>query len=385
DRARRVPPRNAEPPGGGEPSHHPSRDRRRREFPRQLLGLQRWKERDSHGESASGRLPRESFPDDQDRRPDADRGRPPDRGVAPTTPDGRHRSVAVPRGHSDGGSGADLRRRRGDRGSARGEGCREDPLHRFHGTQESRDSPPDARDGRGARVPVRHGPDAAERDGRALRELREEGAADPREGGDRSPRDEAPRGSSDPGQQDREPYRVPSLYDEPPDERRDHGLRLDGNPRAGAPCRPDLPAAVARGGASPSGQDRQRGEGRCVRTLQDDARLRLDRGPSAVARVRIPHARAPRAPQASNCATRISSAVGGGAFAWLALVLLVVQATASVSAGLAPHGTLLAAHGPIAIVNDSDFTPANGVTGGNGTPSDPYVIEGWSIESPSTH
>ena len=101
--------------------------------------------------------------------------------------------------------------------------------------------------------------------------------------------------------------------------------------------------------------------------------------------MRIPHARAPRAPQASNRATRISSAVGGGAFAWLALVLLVVQATASVSAGLAPHGTLLAAHGPIAIVNDSGFTPANGVTGGNGTPSDPYVIEGWSIESPSTH
>src|SRR6266480_7722332 len=90
-------------------------------------------------------------------------------------------------------------------------------------------------------------------------------------------------------------------------------------------------------------------------------------------------------PQASNRATRISSAVGGGAFAWLALVLLVVQATASVSAGLAPHGTLLAAHGPIAIVNDSGFTPANGVAGGNGTPSDPYVIEGWSIDSPSTH
>src|SRR2546429_445244 len=122
-----------------------------------------------------------------------------------------------------------------------GEGRGGDPLYRFHGTQESRDSPPDARDGRGARVPVRHGPDAAERDGRALRELREEGPAGPREGGHRSPRDEAARGSSDPGQQDREPYRVPSLYDEPPDERRDHGLRLDGNPRAGAPCRPDPP------------------------------------------------------------------------------------------------------------------------------------------------
>jgi parallel beta-helix repeat protein len=36
---------------------------------------------------------------------------------------------------------------------------------------------------------------------------------------------------------------------------------------------------------------------------------------------------------------------------------------------------------PILILGDSDFTPENGVTGGNGTPGDPYVIEGWDIDA----
>lgn len=35
--------------------------------------------------------------------------------------------------------------------------------------------------------------------------------------------------------------------------------------------------------------------------------------------------------------------------------------------------------GPIYIYDDSQFTPENGVTGGSGVASDPYVIEGWSI------
>lgn len=42
-------------------------------------------------------------------------------------------------------------------------------------------------------------------------------------------------------------------------------------------------------------------------------------------------------------------------------------------------------HNAIAINSDSDFTVANGVTGGSGTASDPYVISGWSIQyQPST-
>jgi parallel beta-helix repeat protein len=38
-------------------------------------------------------------------------------------------------------------------------------------------------------------------------------------------------------------------------------------------------------------------------------------------------------------------------------------------------------HDPIYIFSNADFTPANGVTSGSGTPSDPFVIEGWEIRS----
>ncbi len=44
---------------------------------------------------------------------------------------------------------------------------------------------------------------------------------------------------------------------------------------------------------------------------------------------------------------------------------------------------LQTSHGPILIEGDSAFTPANGVTGGTGTVSDPYVIEGWDIDAAS--
>ena len=39
------------------------------------------------------------------------------------------------------------------------------------------------------------------------------------------------------------------------------------------------------------------------------------------------------------------------------------------------------AHAPIFIEGDRNFTAANGVTGGSGTQSDPYVIEGWEINA----
>jgi len=38
-------------------------------------------------------------------------------------------------------------------------------------------------------------------------------------------------------------------------------------------------------------------------------------------------------------------------------------------------------HAPIVIVGDSDFIPANGVTGGTGTSSDPFIIEGWEMDA----
>ncbi len=41
-------------------------------------------------------------------------------------------------------------------------------------------------------------------------------------------------------------------------------------------------------------------------------------------------------------------------------------------------------HSLIYIDGNADFTPANGVTGGSGTQSDPYIIEGWDISASST-
>src|SRR6266702_94864 len=41
-------------------------------------------------------------------------------------------------------------------------------------------------------------------------------------------------------------------------------------------------------------------------------------------------------------------------------------------------------HAPIVINGNSDFNSGNGVTGGSGTASDPYVIEGWNITSSGT-
>ena len=40
---------------------------------------------------------------------------------------------------------------------------------------------------------------------------------------------------------------------------------------------------------------------------------------------------------------------------------------------------------PIYINGDADFTSVNGVTGGSGTESDPYIIEGWDIDASSAH
>ena len=42
-------------------------------------------------------------------------------------------------------------------------------------------------------------------------------------------------------------------------------------------------------------------------------------------------------------------------------------------------------HDPILIVGNENFTTANGVTGGNGTEADPYVIDGWEIINSSNN
>lgn len=43
----------------------------------------------------------------------------------------------------------------------------------------------------------------------------------------------------------------------------------------------------------------------------------------------------------------------------------------------------MTAHAPIAIVGNSAFTPANGVSWGSGTQANPYIIENWEIDASS--
>src|SRR3989442_960544 len=45
-----------------------------------------------------------------------------------------------------------------------------------------------------------------------------------------------------------------------------------------------------------------------------------------------------------------------------------------------PTAVPLQAHHPIWICSDSDFESSNGVTGGTGTNSAPFVIQGWEID-----
>jgi len=65
-----------------------------------------------------------------------------------------------------------------------------------------------------------------------------------------------------------------------------------------------------------------------------------------------------------------------------ALVIVVLSLLLiSCSVGLSPpivhaSGTI---HSPIYINGDQSFTPANGVTGGNGSSLNPYIIQGWNI------
>src|SRR2546427_4540831 len=69
-----------------------------------------------------------------------------------------------------------------------------------------------------------------------------------------------------------------------------------------------------------------------------------------------------------------------------ALVIVCVLAVPSISLVLSALRVSAAytPHSPIGIGGDTGFTAANGVTGGSGTASDPYIIAGWEINaSPS--
>ncbi len=60
-----------------------------------------------------------------------------------------------------------------------------------------------------------------------------------------------------------------------------------------------------------------------------------------------------------------------------AMVLLLTSFSALV---LTAGSVSATAHSPIYISGDSQFTPENGVVGGNGTAENPYLIDGWEID-----
>ncbi len=66
----------------------------------------------------------------------------------------------------------------------------------------------------------------------------------------------------------------------------------------------------------------------------------------------------------------------------LAAVLLLSAALPAVSVPPVQGVTALTPHAAISITGNADFTAANGVVGGLGTASNPYIIAGWSIDAP---
>jgi len=67
------------------------------------------------------------------------------------------------------------------------------------------------------------------------------------------------------------------------------------------------------------------------------------------------------------------------AFVCIGLVATLLAQTGS--AFSSPPATAARTRGPIRIVGDADFTATNGVVGGSGTSSDPYLIADWNINA----
>lgn len=67
------------------------------------------------------------------------------------------------------------------------------------------------------------------------------------------------------------------------------------------------------------------------------------------------------------------------------IALLLTTSFLAVTATVLETVSAYTLRGPILISGDADFTAANGVTGGSGTASDPYIIEGWEIDAPTAH
>jgi parallel beta-helix repeat protein len=67
------------------------------------------------------------------------------------------------------------------------------------------------------------------------------------------------------------------------------------------------------------------------------------------------------------------------------LFIFPTDVAASSAGILTPSTVTYTPHSPICIDIDSNFTIVNGVTGGSGTPIDPYIIRGWEINASSAH
>lgn len=66
-----------------------------------------------------------------------------------------------------------------------------------------------------------------------------------------------------------------------------------------------------------------------------------------------------------------------------AVITLILAGSFTTICSLTKEASAYTVHKPILIVGDSSFTAENGVTGGNGTQSDPFIIEGWEIDASS--
>ena len=66
------------------------------------------------------------------------------------------------------------------------------------------------------------------------------------------------------------------------------------------------------------------------------------------------------------------------------LALAMLTTVLAVLSFPAPQVSAYTTHAPIVIAGDVGFTPANGVTGGDGSEGNPFVISGWEIVSNST-
>ncbi len=70
----------------------------------------------------------------------------------------------------------------------------------------------------------------------------------------------------------------------------------------------------------------------------------------------------------------------------IVMLLLVGMSIISSASNLVERSIvkpLYTPHDPIYIIGNDDFTSENGVTGGSGTSSNPYIIEGWEIDASS--